>query len=262
MEASQQDSLGGKHFRAALEHVKAPFILTPWKISFHSLFFHNLTFTFRTNAYIKNKGRQQGEKPPFKQLGCEKKKKPHVWHDVAPAGRRVERAGGLERWGSGKGAERRKWVETGGALCGEPVTLPGHLSGPVCRLSGSSPGWDRQAAGSNMETRAGRMYEGQMNWCMQIYVRSGRCYNWDFKGHMICTQRSSWGWRLSVAGEWEICIMKPEQYFAGLTIQCFWSDRQIKSMHEPWPPAGEYYTTSQPQIKSIRHILVKRVRPS
>ena len=75
MKASQQDSLGGKHFHAALVHVKAPFILTPWEISFHSLFFHNLMFTFSTNTYIKNKGRQQGEKPPFKQLGCKKKKK-------------------------------------------------------------------------------------------------------------------------------------------------------------------------------------------
>lgn len=38
-------------------------------------------------------------------------------------------------------------METGGALCGEPVTPPGRLSGPVCRLSGSSLGWDRQAGG-------------------------------------------------------------------------------------------------------------------
>lgn len=118
MKASQQDSLGGKHFHAALVHVKAPFILTPWEISFHSLFFHNLMFTFSTNTYIKNKGRQQGEKPPFKQLGCKKKKKKkenlRVWLDVAPAGRRVERAGvwsgGVQVRGQRGGNEWRQAV--------------------------------------------------------------------------------------------------------------------------------------------------------
>ncbi len=46
-------------------------------------------------------------------------------------------------------------METGSALCGEPVTLPGRLSGPVCRLSGSSLRWDRHAVGSNMRKRGG-----------------------------------------------------------------------------------------------------------
>lgn len=35
-------------------------------------------------------------------------------------------------------------METGCALCGEPVTPPGHLSGPVCRLSCSRT-WTGQA---------------------------------------------------------------------------------------------------------------------
>lgn len=46
-------------------------------------------------------------------------------------------------------------METGGALCGEPVTLAAHLSGPVCCLSDNSLEWDRQAVGSKMKMRTG-----------------------------------------------------------------------------------------------------------
>lgn len=57
--------------------------------------------------------------------------------------------------GQVRGAERRKLVETGGALCGEPVTPPGLLSGPVCWLSGSSAGRERQVGALNTETSGG-----------------------------------------------------------------------------------------------------------
>lgn len=82
-------------------------------------------------------------------------------------------------------------METGIALCGEPVTLPGHLSGPVCCLSGRSLGWDTQAGAQTWRPGMGRvsgMYERQMNWCLHFYVRSGGGDYWDFRGHIIFTQ--------------------------------------------------------------------------
>lgn len=97
-------------------------------------------------------------------------------------------------------------METGSALCGEPVTLPGHLSGLVCCLSGSSLGWDRQAGAQTWRRGLGRvrrMHERQMNWCMQIYVRSGGRYYWDFKAHMILTQNVAAGRGLLVTDEWK-----------------------------------------------------------
>lgn len=51
------------------------------------------------------------------------------------------------------------------------------------------PGMGRAGRGAQTWRRGlGRvrtMYEGQMNWCMQIYVRSGGRDYWDFEGHMI-----------------------------------------------------------------------------
>lgn len=71
------------------------------------------------------------------------------------------------------------------------MTLAGHLSGPVCRLSGSSLGWSRQAAGSNTgnSTGEGEKNAGGMNWCRSVSGQE-EAITRSFKGPLICKQNA------------------------------------------------------------------------
>lgn len=142
----------------------------------------------------------------------------HVWHDVPPAGRWVEWAqvssGGVQV------GEQREEEMSGDRQCSLrwacdtawPPVRPGLL------LVMQQPGMGQ--ADSNMERtglgRVRRMYERQMNWCMQIYVRSGK---WGRTHDLYTAQNVAAG----VSDRWAEEYAWSLQYLTGFTTKGLFS---------------------------------------